>query len=118
MKNILIVTFFLIISIQVNGQVKVDGKGSLTIEQEMLKMGAFELKESAKMFQNSIITGGLSIASFGFSPLVTDDNRQGLYFVGSALAIASIVCTFKTPMHLKRSSMYFEASATGVRITF
>jgi hypothetical protein len=118
MKNLLIITFFLIISTQVYGQAKVNGKVPLTLNQEMIKKGAFELKESAKMFQNSIITGGLSIASFGFLPLVSEDNRKGLYFVGGVLAIASIVCTVKVPIHLKRSSMYFEASATGVRVTF
>ena len=110
------IAFFLITSIQVSGQVK--GEDSLTIEQEMLKKGAMELKLTSEKFRNAMIAGTLGATVLGLSSIVTEENKNTFNFIGGVLTFAGIVQIIKIPIHLKRSSMYFEASATGVRITF
>ena len=118
MKNtILTLAFFLVASTQVVGQVKVASKTLPSIEQQMTLKAANELKLASESLKHSMATGVLS-GAFLWGSTKVEFGKDGFYLIGGVCAIASIVQIINVPIHLKRSSAYFTASANGVKITF
>ena len=116
-KSILAFTLILIASTQVVGQVKITPKAVPSIEKQMTLNAANELRLASESLKNSMITGVLGAALLTASTQV-EFGRDGFYLIGGVCAIASIVQIINVPIHLKRSSAYFTASANGVKITF
>ena len=116
-QTILTLAFFLVASTQVVGQVKVNTKDATSVEQQMTRAAAYQLKLSANSMKNAMVTGVLSGACLWGSTKV-EFGKAGFYILGGGFAVASLVNIIKVPIHLNRSSAYFTASANGVKITF
>jgi hypothetical protein len=84
----------------------------------MILMGSQELIKSHDSRVASMALGAASGTALYFSTRTEEMSRQALLVLSGLTGVLSVGFHVKSNAHVRRAGLYFEASVTGVRITF